>query len=409
MRGERKEYKLKDVATILTGFPFKGNKYSDKGIRVLRGENVTIGNLRWDTIKCWNEPFQQTEKYSLKSGDIVIGMDGSRVGKNRAQIRNEELPLLLAQRVACVRNNGLSNQDYLAHIIKSKPFEDYVSAVQTGTSIPHISQKQIEDFGLNLPPLPTQRRIASILSSLDEKIELNRQTNKTLETITQALFKEWFVDFNFPGSTGEMMDSELGEIPKGWKVSNISDLIDVRDGTHDSPKSTNTGKRLVTSKHLREDGTIDFESANYISEKDFNAINKRSKVDYLDIVYSMIGTIGNILIVGQQVVDFAIKNIGLFKTSQSPELAMFLNSHLRTEFSKRYFLERHSGSTQQYVTLKTLRDLPVIVPSIEVLISYNRIAFPIFQILQNKNDEIQILTQLRDTLLPNLMRGEIKF
>ena len=94
---EWKEYKLSEIAEVTTGFPFKGNKYSNIGIRVVRGENVTIGDLRWDTIKCWNEDFDQLDKYTLRSGDIVIGMDGSRVGKNRAQIRETDLPLLLTQ------------------------------------------------------------------------------------------------------------------------------------------------------------------------------------------------------------------------------------------------------------------------------------------------------------------------
>jgi type I restriction enzyme S subunit len=139
MSSNLKKYTLSDAAEVLTGFPFKGNKYSNDGIRVVRGENVTIGTLRWDTIKCWNEPFKEMEKYSLDEGDIVIGMDGSRVGKNRAQIRKDDLPLILAQRVARLRAKGNFSQDFLAYVIKSKLFEQYVDAIKTGTSIPHIS------------------------------------------------------------------------------------------------------------------------------------------------------------------------------------------------------------------------------------------------------------------------------
>jgi type I restriction enzyme S subunit len=98
---------------VSTGFPFKGEFYSETGIKVVRGENVTIGSLRWDSVKCWDIKFEQFDKYSLKNGDVVIGMDGSRVGKNRARIKSEDLPLLLAQRVACIRNKNISNQDFL--------------------------------------------------------------------------------------------------------------------------------------------------------------------------------------------------------------------------------------------------------------------------------------------------------
>ena len=103
MSSKIEKYSLEKACDVLTGFPFKGEDYSATGTRVLRGENVTVGDLRWDMTKCWNQPFSESEKYLLQEGDIVIGMDGSRVGRNRAQIRKEDLPLLLAQRVARLR------------------------------------------------------------------------------------------------------------------------------------------------------------------------------------------------------------------------------------------------------------------------------------------------------------------
>ena len=107
-----KTYKLSEVANISTGFPFAGDKYAKEGIRVVRGDNVTIGALRWDydKLKCWNEPFARADEFSLMSGDIVVGMDGSRVGLNRAQVKETDLPLLLAQRVACIRQNVCSSR-----------------------------------------------------------------------------------------------------------------------------------------------------------------------------------------------------------------------------------------------------------------------------------------------------------
>lgn len=203
---EWKEVRLGDVCNIITGFPFSGKKYSKEGIRVVRGDNVTIGNLRWDTEKDkrWNEPFDKTEYYSLQANDIVIGMDGSRVGKNKARIKEEDLPLLLAQRVACVRHNELAEQDYLYYNIFSKKFIDYVNSIHTGSAIPHISQKQIEDYKILLPNLETQRRIASILSSLDRKIELNNKINADLEEMAQTIFKNWLSECSDEVTIGEL-------------------------------------------------------------------------------------------------------------------------------------------------------------------------------------------------------------
>lgn len=246
---------LGEIANITTGFPFKGELYTDMGIRVVRGENITIGSLRWDTIKCWDSEFEQKEKYSLKENDIVIGMDGSRVGKNRAQIKKDDLPLLLAQRVACVRSNKLSDQNFLYYLIRSDKFEQYVNKIQTGSSIPHISLKQIENFPVAFPPLYIQKNISNILSSLDSKIEHNNKINAELEAMAKTIYDYWFVQFDFPNAKGKPYKSSGGkmvwneelkrEIPAGWEVSLMQDWIDTNksgDWGKEEPEGNYTAK-----------------------------------------------------------------------------------------------------------------------------------------------------------------------
>jgi type I restriction enzyme, S subunit len=286
--------------------------------------------------------------------------------------------------------------------------KDTLRHLDSGSAQSQITIDDLKRIYIELPDLSIQRHIADILSALDEKIELNRQTNTTLEAIAQAIFKEWFVDFNFPDATGDMVESEVGMIPHGWYINEVEELFEVKDGTHDSPKFMSDGYYLITSRHLRKDGQIDFLNANRISVEDFKNINRRSKVDYLDILYSMIGTVGNILLVGQRSVDFAIKNMGLFKTSQRPELVLYMNYYMKTNFSEKYFRERLSGSTQQYVTLKTLRELPVLIPDENTISSFNNILWPIFEKIQANLEQAQILNQTRDALLPKLMSGEIE-
>lgn len=120
---EWKEYKLGDVSDLLTGFPFKGEEYEMKGnLRVVIGENVTVGTLRWDSEKYWNNSIENLEIYLLQENDIVIGMDGSKVGQNRAIIRSKELPLILAQRVARLRAKKNFHQKFIWYHIYSKFF-----------------------------------------------------------------------------------------------------------------------------------------------------------------------------------------------------------------------------------------------------------------------------------------------
>lgn len=230
-----KRIKLGKIAAISTGYSFKGELYSNEGIPVVRGENVTIGELRWDNKKYWNYEFDQFEKYSLKKDDIVIGMDGSRVGRNRAKINENDLPLLLAQRVACVRNTDLSDQLFLYYVIRDIRFEEYVKRIQTGSSIPHISQTQIEDFTVSYPSLNTQKKIGLILSSLDAKIETNNRINAELEAMAKMLYDYWFVQFDFPDANGNPYKTSGGkmvysnelkrDIPEGWKVKTLDQWI----------------------------------------------------------------------------------------------------------------------------------------------------------------------------------------
>ncbi len=260
--------------------------------------------------------------------------------------------------------NGVHGK-YLYYLLKSMD----LASMNVGSAVPSLTTEVLNKVEISLPDLPTQRQIAQILTSLDDKIELNLQMNQTLEAMAQAIFKEWFVDFNFPGFDGELVDG----LPKGWKVVELSSLISVKDGTHDSPKQQQEGKYLITSKHLKNH-FIDFSNAYKISDDDFNKVNKRSKVDRLDILITMIGTVGNLYFVHESKIDFAIKNIGLFKASERPDLAYFLYFTIDSKETSEYFIKRLAGSTQQYLTLETLRQTPVLLPDYETLNTFNEYA-----------------------------------
>ncbi|MBS1649972.1 MAG: restriction endonuclease subunit S [Bacteroidetes bacterium] len=288
------------------------------------------------------------------------------------------------------------------------------------TTFPAFNASLFEQIEVTIPEsIETQTAIVQILSSLDDKIELNLQMNQTLEAMAQAIFKEWFVDFNFPGSEKPKVKNEKSSqsknpenqgadnLPKGWRVIELSKLISVKDGTHDSPKPTENGKFLITSKHLKNH-FIDFESAYRISEDDFEKINKRSKVDKLDVLITMIGTVGNLYFVHDEIIDFAIKNIGLFKISENPDLAYFLYFTISSKRISDYFTKRLAGSTQQYLTLETLRLTPILLPDDKTLKLFNDFAKSIYQKIETNRRNIQTLTQTRDTLLPKLMSGKIE-
>lgn len=402
-----KQVKLSEVANIFAGYPFKGNNYSDKGVRVVRGDNVTIGHLRW-TIgkdKRWNEPFDQFEYYSLHENDIVIGMDGSRVGMNRAQIKHEDLPLLLAQRVACIRNNSNSIQDYLYYQIFSNNFVRYIKAIHTGTSIPHVSLKQIGDFEIPLPSFSDQRKIAGILSALDSKIENNNKINANLEDQAQALFKSWFVDFT-PFKDQPFVDSELGPIPQGWKVGKLGDLGDIVGGSTPSkskpeyytthgiawltPKDLSTSKAKFTSR-----GEID------ITDKGYNSTSTKL-MPRGSVLFSSRAPIGYLTIAKNEIcTNQGFKS--LVPNGAGTGFIYYTLRHLTPQIEN-----RATGSTFKEASATLMRSVETIVPPTSILNKFEELLRPILQFQEKKEEENQRLAALRDTLLPKLMSGEIK-
>ena len=271
-----------------------------------------------------------------------------------------------------------------------KYFQKELQQMGDGSVQDNINLGTFTQIKFPFPPLPEQTAIASILSSLDDKIDLLHRQNKTLEQLAETLFRQWFVE----------------EAEESWETKTISEIIEVRDGTHDSPKQAETGRYLITSKHLKSTG-IDFSTAYKISESDFADINKRSKVDKDDILFSMIGTLGLIHYVDKEP-DFAIKNMGLFKSSQKPSFARFLYLLLISPDGKRFVYENADGSTQEYITLSSLRNFEFKYPGDIRIEEFNIEIKPIFQKIESNQTQIRTLTQTRDTLLPKLMSGEVR-
>ena len=172
-----------------SGYSFKGDQYSfEKGITVVRGENVTEQKLKWDTHKMWdNELNDRMKKCFLEDLDFVIGMDGSKVGKNWSLISKHDLPLLLAQRVTCVRASERDFSLFLYLSLYIYDFERYVSQVQTGTSVPHISGQQIADFKFPTPSKTIMPAFQALVEPLFERISLNLNTNAKLENLRKLL------------------------------------------------------------------------------------------------------------------------------------------------------------------------------------------------------------------------------
>ena len=385
---EFKSYKLSEVANLSTGFPFDGSKYSKSGIRVVRGDNVTIGSLRWDSekLKCWSEPFSRAKEYSLQDGDIVIGMDGSRVGRNRAQISESDLPLLLAQRVACIRHNEKSVQDYLYYLIFNERFVDYVKSVQTGTSIPHISLKQIGDYEVQLPSIERQKSICRVLKSLDEKIVLNNRINHNLLNVAQEIF-----------------DSEVARIHSytdSYKKSSLLGIADYLNGVAMQKYPTLGSEDGLPVLKIKELGQQFCDST---SDRCTKNIPDQYVVHDGDIVFSWSGTL---------LVDFWCGgecglNQHLFKVSARGYPAWFAFFWTKHHLDRFIRIAKDKAVTMGHIKRSDLGKAEVYVPDEDSLRTIDSIIDPLVAEFIGRRVETRELQLLRDSLLPELMTGHL--
>lgn len=310
---------------------------------------------------------------------VLIGRKGS-IGK----VKYVEGPFWTVDTLFyTIVNTELVIPKYLYYLLSLIDLNNY----NEGTTIPSLRTETLNRIELDIPSLGIQEKIVSFLSSIEEKIIMNDRINNNLEQQIQLLY------------------DHLVEAINGKSVE-LSSIVDIRDGTHDSPKNQEAGFPLVTSKHLLPFG-VDLSSTNLISQEDFNKINERSKVDTYDILLSMIGTVGLVSLVIESPVNYAIKNVGLFKTSNCPDLYTFILPYLRSSKTAQHIEQVLAGSTQKYISLGELRKMPIVMPSENELRDYNKVAIPLVNQIIIFTEENKRLVSLRDTLLPKLMTGEL--
>ena len=303
---------------------------------------------------------------------------------------------------------------FLYTVLMQDAFFDYAMSGAKGSKMPRGDKDQIMRYELPTFTPMEEENIGNMMVDIMSKINVNRQINDNLEAMAKQLYDYWFVQFDFPNEDGKPYKSSGGamvwneklkrEIPTSFDVKSLSEIIEVKDGTHDSPKPQDNGYFLLTSKHLTERG-LDYASAYKISKEDYESINKRSKVDTNDILFSMIGTIGNSYFVEQTNINFAIKNMALFKTSAKRWFSEYLYLYLSSCDYKHYEGNSLSGSIQKFVSLRTLRDMPILYHEDIIKVFAKEVRNIITMMVNLRKENIE-LTKQSDELLPLLMNGQ---
>lgn len=283
--------------------------------------------------------------------------------------------------VLCIRANNNVDAEFLYYLLSQDLFFAYVMSGANGSKMPRGDKQQIMNWEIEIPSeKEDQRCIASILSSLDRKIELNNKINADLEEMAQAIFKNWFVDFE-PFKDGKFVDSELGMIPEGWKVGCLGDLITIKYGKDH--------KKL-------EDGTFPV----YGSGGFMRFVNSWL-YDGESVLIPRKGTLDNIMYVCEK---FWTVDTMFFSVPKMDYVMKYVYNYIkRFDFSK-----MNEGTSVPSNTAARLNKMPILIPTHEILEMYDETLCPIYNKRKMKDKESRILSLLRDTLLPRLMSGELE-
>jgi type I restriction enzyme S subunit len=369
-------------------------------------------------------------------GDVILAMDRPWIeaGLKYAAVRKSDLPALLVQRVARLRGRRGLDTRFLKYIIGSPAFTAHVLAVQTGTAVPHISGPQIKSFEFQLPPIDEQRTIAHILGTLDDKIELNRRMNETLEAIARAIFKSWFVDFaparakaggrdpGLPQRVADLFpasfeDSELGKIPKGWRIGRLGDLLSAletggrpKGGVRDYTK----GVPSVGAESIVGIGRFDYSKTKFVPPEFFQSMSKGHVTDCDVLLYKDGGRPGvyepHVTIVGGRFpfAQFCI-NEHVYRVRTDPFLPQsYLYFWLTSDSAMDEMRTRGTGVAIPGLNSAAVRALAVLQPSPQVLDTFHNIGSRIVRGIFARCSESRTLAALRDALLPKLISGELR-
>ena len=409
---EWKEVRLGDVCEIYGRIGFRGYTTNDlvdtpkEGAISLSPKNIINGELNLDqcTYIKWDKYYESPE-IMINPNEIIITKTGSSVGRTTF-VRRVDHPMTLNPQLVVLKNIS-ENAEFLSYYIKSALFQSVLKSIVVGSAIPTLSQKNLANLKINVPKeVDDQRRIASILSSLDRKIELNNKINADLEEMAQAIFKNWFVDFE-PFKDGKFVDSELGMIPEGWKVGRADDFYQINIGKTPPRKehkwfSNNPADKIwVSIANMGNSGIFISDSSEYLTKE---AVDRHNiiMVPRNTILLSFKLTVGRVAIADKELTtNEAIARFILSDDKYMEYLYLYLKKYDYNSLGS-------TSSIATAVNSKTIKGMQMLQPSDKIIDAFHIQVNPIFEKIRSLTKESSRLSLLRDTLLPRLMSGELE-
>lgn len=405
------EVRLKDIARIING-----------GTPSTRIEEYWNGDIPWITPK----DLSRYEKVYISCGERNITTEG--LNNSSAQLLPKNTILFSSRApigyVAIAANEVTTNQGF-KNLICNKEIVDYkylyywlkrhaenIKGAAIGSTFAEVSKSEMENLQLTLPPLSEQKRIANILSSFDNKIEILKKENKILEDIAENIFKEWFVKYNFPNkdgkpyrdSGGKMIDSELGPIPEGWRVGKLGEIFDFLEGPgirnwQYRPKGFPfINIRLFTNNH-----ELDTRNSNFISLEEAEGKYKHFHLEEKDFVVSTSGTLGKYAIVQEKDLPLMLNTSVIRFRPQRDIPYSFMYLYLSSNIFLHELESLASGSVQLNFGPMHLRQIQITIPNVNTLQTFGRAIDKVYEKILGNRNSIKSNTSIKEMLLTNII------
>ena len=405
---EWKEVRLGDVVEIVNGFAFKSKAFTLEGIPVIKIKNIKAGKVILNDLDYISTSDINPKYTKIRSSDILITMTGNRMDGSpetwvgKVSLFRHQGDFYLNQRVSALRLiDDTVDNNFLSYYLSSWQSQLYFALNSNSSGgQANITPAVVQEYRLMVPELETQRSIAFILSSLDRKIELNNKINADLEEMAQAIFKNWFVDFE-PFKDGKFVDSELGMIPEGWKVGRLTEIASYMNGLAMQkfpPENNEDSLPVLKIKELGQGfcGTD--------SDRCSCNIKDECKIHNGDVIFSWSGT----LLVDVWCGGDCGLNQHLFKVTSKDYPKWFYYYWTKLHLQEFIHIAKDKAVTMGHIKRGHLEEALVAIPDNDSMEKAHELFEPILSKMISLRLENSRLSLLRDTLLPRLMSGELE-
>ncbi|MDU2223024.1 MAG: restriction endonuclease subunit S [Haemophilus parainfluenzae] len=458
-----KEYRLGDCIEFIIDNRGKNPPLSNNGYELIETISINSENKYPDYSKISKFVSKDTynnwfRKGHPKKGDILISTVGANIG--RVSIMNENRGCIAQNLIGLRTDKEKLVPDYLYYFLIKKSTQHTLSSLNIGSAQPSIKVPHLLNILINVPNIQRQEEIANILSSLDEKIELNTQINQTLEQIAQALFKSWFVDFDpvrakvqalsdglnleqaelaamqaISGKTPEeltallqthperyaelaetakafpceMVEVDRVEMPKGWEVKSLPEIIDFLEGPgirNWQYTDEEDGIKFINIRCI-QNGDLTLTTANKITKEEAFGKYKHFQLEEDDIVVSTSGTLGRFAFVRKEHLPLSLNtSVIRFRPIKNKSTLGFIAGFVENQLQHELEI-RASGSAQRNFGPTHLKQISLLVPDFKLLELHQKYVSSLFEKRKQLLSEIDLLKDTRDLLLPKLLNGEI--